>query len=546
MKLKLGGRLIVGAILVGTAIFAVNWWINRNGGKIVAPTIPGVSATAPAGQPVTAATAAPVKVASNELNVSLVSFHGYAPALVANGNSLTTQPGSIYDRLGVKVNLVIEDSVPTLAQTFGSGTSHCAWRTSDFWAQEQPNMRNAGFDGRGVMVVDNTQGADAIISKNPAIRTVEDLESKSVALLQFTPSHGMTIDALANSSLTPKKRASVKYVYINADEGTAGVRAALESGKVDAAVLWDPDLTLALKTGGHVVYSTKTAKNLIYDIIVCDSRVLAKPEGRDAVQKLVAGWMEGVKAARANPTGAAQALIATQKTFKQLAQDKGVPFIVSLFENLAWTGLEDNVRILGLAPGGTNHYERVYAQFDGIYRTAGALANPASPVIPAQNSFDYSFIKTLMDQQPSAVANAVDKTVFTPAGMAATTTASVTKPIIIKFETGSAELSAKAKATIDKEIVPFLENMGGAYVELSGNTDSTGVASVNQPLSLRRAQAVVVYLKTQWEIPAARLKAVGYGSERPLCVEPGTSDGLSLEDCRALNRSTRVGILQSR
>jgi NitT/TauT family transport system substrate-binding protein len=68
-------------------------------------------------------------------------------------------------------------------------------------------------------------------------------------------------------------------------------------------VLWDPDLALALRNvkGAHVVYSTKTATNLIFDVMVCDSRLLAKPEGQAVVQKFVAGWMEGVQAARSQP-----------------------------------------------------------------------------------------------------------------------------------------------------------------------------------------------------------------------------------------------------
>lgn len=539
MKLKLGGRLILGLLVLAPAAYGVNYWLDHR----TPAAAPNGSVAATPNTPVTAATAAPVKVSSNGLNVSIVSFHGYAPALVANGGALKTQPGSIYDKLGVKVNFVIEDSVPTLAQTFGSGTSQCAWRTSDFWAQEQPNLRNAGFDGRAVMVVDNTQGGDAIIAKDPNIRTVEDLAGKSVALLQFTPSHGLTIDAIANSSLTPKKQASVKYVYINADEGTAGVRAAFESGKVDAAALWDPDLALALKSGGHVVYSTKTAKNLIFDVMVCDSRVLAKPEGREAVSKFVAGWMRGVKAARADHGAAVQALVNTEEMFKLLAHDKGAPFVESLFNNVVWTGLEDNARILGLTPNGTNHYERVYTQFDGVYRAAGALANPNSPVIPAQNSFDYSFIKDLLAQEPAAAAQAVDTTTFTQAGMAETKTAAVTKPVIIKFDVGSAELTAKAKKTIDTEMIPFIENNGAAYLAISGNTDSTGATATNKALSLHRAQTVLTYLKTQWEIPAARMKAVGYGSERPICQEPGDADGLDLDSCRALNRSTRLAIL---
>lgn len=490
----------------------------------------------------------PLGSAGNPLKVSIVSFHGYAPALVANGKSLKTQPGSIYDRQGVQIEFVIQDDIPTLATIFESGTAHCAWRTSDFWAQEHPNLRNAGHDARAVMVVDNTQGADAIITRDPSIRRVEDLAGRSIALLQFTPSDGMTIDALENSSLTARQRQSVRFVYINAEEGTAGVRAALESGAVDAAALWDPDLSLALKNirGAQVVYSTKTATNLIYDVMVCDQRVLGKPENEPAIQAFVAGWMEGIEAAKAAPNEAVDALIKTQEFFALLAQEQGRDFVRGLFANLVWTGLEDNARILGLA-GGTNHYERVYRRFDGIYRAAGALANPNSPVINPQDSFDYRFIKKLLAaNQAAQQAAAQPEFTFSERERQAVAQreAAVTKPVTVNFATGSAELSKRAQRTIDEEMVPFIENNGSAYFEVSGNTDSTGSRETNMRLSLARAQAVVDYLVAQWEFPRARFQVVGNGPDKPLCDErdPAAS-GLSLEECRAANRSTRLAVL---
>jgi len=490
---------------------------------------------------------APLGTAKNPLRVSLVSFHGYAPALVANGNSLTTQPGSIYASKDVHIEFVIQDDIPTLATIFASGTAQCAWRTSDFWAQEQPNLRNAGLDGRAVMIVDNTQGADAVISRWPEIRSIEDLAGRSVALLQFTPSHGMLIDAIDNSSLTARKKESIRMVFINAEEGTAGVRAALESGSVDAAALWDPDLSLALRNvkGAQVIYSTKTATNLIFDVMVCDSRLLAKPEGQAVVQKFVEGWMEGVEAARAQPDQAVEALVKTQEFFKLLADREGRPFIKSLFGNLVWTGLEENARILGLA-GGTNHYERVYRRFDEIYRKAGALANPTSPVIAPQESFDYRFIKSALEKnQAAASAAAQPQERFTQAELTAATRkeAIVTKPVMVGFASGSAELSKRAQKIIDEEMVPFIENNGKAYFEVSGNTDATGTREANLRLSAQRAQAVVDYLVTQWEFPRTRFKIVGNGPDKPLCNEAqATSEGLSLEECRAMNRTTRLAV----
>lgn len=548
--------LIAVIVLAGAASLAWNlaikdWWQNRASTSATQRSADNAASpsTAASGSPSSreADTSATLGSAANPLKVSLVSFHGYAPALVANGNSLTTKPGSTYAAKGVNVQFVIQDDIPTLATIFESGAAQCAWRTSDFWAQEQPNLRNAGLDGRAVMIVDNTQGADAVITRNPAIRTIEDLAGRSVAVLQFTPSHGMLIDAIENSSMTARKRASVKYVFINAEEGTAGVRAALESGNVDAAALWDPDLSLALRNtqGSQVVYSTKTASNLIFDVIVCDTRALNKPENQAVFQKFVEGWLEGVKQARANPDNAADALIQTEEFFALLAKKEGKEFIKGLFSNLVWTGLEDNARILGLA-GGTSHYDRVYRRFDEIYRKAGALANPKSPVIAPQDSFDYRFIKAMLAKDTAAeTAAAKPQYQFSETAQvaAAQQPAALTKPVTVGFATGSAALSKRAQKTIDEEMVPFIENNGSAYFELSGNSDSVGSREANMRISQARAAAVAKYLQEQWEFPSARFKVVGNGPDKPLCNEANAAaEGMSLEDCRALNRTTRIAV----
>jgi NitT/TauT family transport system substrate-binding protein len=545
--------LIAIAIVGGTG--AAAWKLGlrdmlQGGGQLGGGAAGGGQAGGPAPatpEPARPLAGGPVGTSDRPLKVSIVSFHGYAPALVANGASLKTQPGSIFAQKGVNVEFVIQDDLPTLATIFTSGAAHCAWRTSDFWAQEQPNLRSAGLDARAVMVVDNTQGADAIIARDPAVQRVEDLADKSLALLQYTPSHGMAIDAVDNSSLSARKKTSVKYVFINADEGTAGVRAAFTGGQVDAAALWDPDLSLALKAvkGAHVVYSTKTATNLIYDVIVCDKRLLDDAAQQPALSAFVAGWLAGVDAAEQNPEAAIDALAKTEEFFTMLIKDQGRSFTRDLFKNLVWTGLDDNLRILGLV-GGTNHYERVYKRFDGIYRAAGALANPNAPVIDPSDSFDYRYVKQLMSAAPKAQEEAKKpEFTFTTAEQqqVAKQPAALTKPVMVNFGSGEAALTKRAERTIDTDMVPLIENHGSAYFEVSGNTDSTGSRAVNQRLSLQRAEAVVKYLVEQWEFDRTRFRVQGNGPDKPLCNEQAPEDGVSLEECQAQNRTTRVAVL---
>ena len=553
VKLTPFAKLLIGAIvLVGSGSVLWNLYKNRKAEGAEEGT--AAVAQAEGGKTSSAGAYAgkgdgPLGSAGNPLKVSIVSFHGYAPALVANGQSLKTRAGSIFDKEGLNVEFVIQDDIPTIATIFEAGTAQCVWRTSDFWAQEQPNLRNSGHDAKAVMIVDNTRGADAIIARDPSIRKVEDLAGKKVALLQFTPSHGMTIDAVDNSSLSARRKQSIEYVFIAAEDGLGGVRAALESGSVDAAVLWDPDLSLALRaTKGHVVYSTKTASNLIFDVIVCDQRVLDDTQGAAAVQKLVAGWMKGVDVAKADPNGAVDALVATEEFFTLLAKDEGKPFVKGLFDNLLWTGVADNARILGMS-GGTNHYARVYQRFDQIYRAAGALANPKSPTIPPQDSFDTRFIRSLYDASTTAQVEAQKTEIFTEQAReeAVQAPAEVTKPVVVNFASGQAALTKRAEKIIDTDMVPFIENNGSAYFEISGNTDSTGNAAINNRLSQARAEAVVDYLVRQWEFPRERFKIVGNGSGKPLCNESAPeAEGLTIDACRESNRSTRIAVYGAR
>ena len=61
-----------------------------------------------------------------------------------------------------------------------------------------------------------------------------------------------------------------------------------------------------------------------------------------------------------------------------------------------------------------------------------------------------------------------------------------------------------------------------------GNADERGSQEYNIALGDERAAAVRKYLSDQG-VPEARMEAISYGEERPLCREPN-------EDCRQKNR----------
>ncbi|NUP94734.1 MAG: PAS domain S-box protein [Planctomycetaceae bacterium] len=373
------------------------------------------------------------------------------------------------------------------------------------------------------------------------IGRVEDLLGKKVALVQFTPSHWMLDYAIDNSALlAPQKKAlRNNLVFVGADEGTPGVRAMFESGAVQAAVLWDPDASLALrKPGAHVVFSTSTATSLVYDGIVCDSRVVAQhPE---VVQRLVAGWFEGVGLAEADAGKAIDALTATEPSFADLEKKEGREFIAGLFKSIKWTDLDDNVRILGLNTGDGGDFARVYSEAGKVWRANGGIADPSVPPIPPMAAVDTRFVEALVAKKPEAKAEAAKpEFTFDPKERQAVVTPKaapvLTKPVAVFFASGSGKLDRNAQRILDDQVAPLVQSMGNAYISVEGNTDVKGSAATNRRLSQERAQAVVDYLVANYAFDRARFNVAGNGPDKPVCSEPG-------EECLERNRRTDVAV----
>ena len=103
----------------------------------------------------------------------------------------------------------------------------------------------------------------------------------------------------------------------------------------------------------------------------------------------------------------------------------------------------------------------------------------------------------------------------------------------IFFDTGKSTLRSESNAELDR-LVKLLKDVPGLKIEISGHTDNTGSATLNESLSQARAEAVVTYL-TSKGIQANRLTAKGYGASKPVASNNN-------EDGRQQNRRTEFEI----
>lgn len=90
----------------------------------------------------------------------------------------------------------------------------------------------------------------------------------------------------------------------------------------------------------------------------------------------------------------------------------------------------------------------------------------------------------------------------------------VMKEGIILFAWASDDLDRRSHPTLNR-LADAARACPDVMIEIEGHTDSEGIDARNQPLSERRAQSVVDYL-TAAGVPVQRMKAVGYGSSRPI------------------------------
>jgi outer membrane protein OmpA-like peptidoglycan-associated protein len=118
--------------------------------------------------------------------------------------------------------------------------------------------------------------------------------------------------------------------------------------------------------------------------------------------------------------------------------------------------------------------------------------------------------------------------------------AEVGSKVVLKnvfFDTGKSELKQESIAEVEN-LRKLLEKNPHLHVQINGHTDNTGNAASNKALSLRRATAVVDYLK-QHGVETTRLSAKGFGSERPIVSNDDEMGG------REINRRTEIEIIES-
>src|SRR5256886_11833783 len=84
-----------------------------------------------------------------------------------------------------------------------------------------------------------------------------------------------------------------------------------------------------------------------------------------------------------------------------------------------------------------------------------------------------------------------------------------------KFGFNKDNLTAKSKEALD-QLATSISSTKGYIITLEGGTDSVGPAGYNYDLSQRRANSVIQYLASKFNVPAHKIYVIGLGKDKPV------------------------------
>ena len=153
-----------------------------------------------------------------------------------------------------------------------------------------------GVPIKTILVNDNSAGNDALVA-GPKIKRFADLKGKTIALEEFSVSHFVLVNALAKNGM---KVSDVKIVNLAAGDAAA----AFMSGRVDAAVVWNPWIHQIESSGkGKALFTSKDLPGLIPDLLVAQEKAI-KTKRKDLVG-MIKAWFDTVAFIQSKPDEAA-------------------------------------------------------------------------------------------------------------------------------------------------------------------------------------------------------------------------------------------------
>jgi outer membrane protein OmpA-like peptidoglycan-associated protein/ABC-type nitrate/sulfonate/bicarbonate transport system substrate-binding protein len=389
------------------------------------------------------------------------------------------------------------------------------------------------FPGVIAAVIDESFGGDAMLAWKKTYQNLDQLKTArdlKIALTPDSPSEHLAKAAAVHFDIPALK--GDKRPWLVATAGSEEAFQKLVKKEVDIAVLWEPDVSRALKEGkGEIVklLGTEVTAKLIVDILLVNrDYAQANPE---AVKALLSNYFNTLKYYRDNPDELRQDL----KKQTELSGEQ----VEDMLKGVKWASLTDNAQSwFGVSSFGSTPEEGLIETIEGAIRILVGSGDMSASPLPDHNPYRITNSQFVADLYQGLMSAGQFTTPGKVPGSSSAPLAQF-KPLAdrdwqalrevgtlqvrpILFQTGTASLSYEGKLELDAA-AQSLGHYPGFRVLIKGHTSDQGDRNANQKLSIARAEAVQRYLTLTHGLDKNRLRADGYGGTQPLPRQPGES-----------------------
>ncbi|MBU0680273.1 MAG: ABC transporter substrate-binding protein [Proteobacteria bacterium] len=490
--------------------------------------------------------------------VPFITWGGDEATILANGNQAKTASGSIFDKLGLKLELVREDDFKKQVESYMKGSTPYLRGTlgminmaSELLAKDPRT--------KPVIIYQLTwsSGGDCLVVKN-GIKTATALKGKTVAIQAYGPHVYYLSKILADGGLSLKD-INIKWVRdLTGTENTP--MEAFHDSKVDAAMVIIPDGLVLTSNGtvgngsegsvkgAQILLSTKTANRIISDVYAVRSDFLKTH--RSEVESFVHGLLLGEENLRELYQNKNTRLAEYSKMIKASAtllldSPAATADAEALYTDCEYTGYKGNIKFFT----DTNYprnMDKLSSQIQDAFINIGLLRT-RTPLTHA--SLDFAALKSGLKK--TAIAEAAK---FDTAQVAAVIQRKQQQDTLaegelfsfeVYFQPNQNQFSPDMYIDAFNKVIELATTYGGAIITVEGHSDPLGYLKSKKQgsselvlrhmgqsaknLSLSRANAVrtsiIQYAKSNGIVmDETQFAVIGHGILKPknglCCSDP--------------------------
>ncbi len=387
------------------------------------------------------------------------------------------------------------------------------------------NGAPANFPGVIVMIIDESKGGDALVSRSRTIRNIDQLKRSKNFKIAFTPgspSEHLLKSLAVHFDVPILKIKDAKWrVEVN---GAKEAYNKLKKGEVALAALWEPYVAEAKSLPGATkIIGSEDMDKLIVDILLV-SRQFAK-KSPQLVKLFLKNYFETLNMYNAAKTRLKQDIMKTYKVTNRQ--------VTYMLRGVKWKNYPENLQWYGLTGQTTFKQPLVVASIKSTVEIFLGIKDFTSNPIPDKDPYtllNSSYLKDLynINTYKRSTTSEVDTLTkrfsrLSTSGWNRLKVVGALKLRPITFRTGTFKLDENGKKQLN-QIVQNIRHYPNFRIFVKGHTGLRGDPEANMKLSLQRAKAVKKELQFTFNIHTNRIRYLGFGSKEPLSKQVGESD----------------------